>query len=74
MGGWGAWASLETFIDKVELGVVVVENREGAGQARCLSATVRPLPKLQCVCTRGMIKCRSRRVLTLSPGPWAATP
>lgn len=36
MGGWGAWASLEIFIDKVELGVVVMENREGEGQARCL--------------------------------------
>lgn len=28
MGGWGAWASLEIFIDKVELGIVVMENRE----------------------------------------------
>ena len=40
--GWGGWvgggagASLETFIDKVEVGVVVVENGGGSGQARCL--------------------------------------
>lgn len=74
VGGWGAWASLETFIDKVELGVVVVENREGRRTSQ-VSATVRPLPKkLPCACTRGMIKCPCRRVLTLAPGRWAATP
>lgn len=39
-----------------------------------MSATVRPLLKLACVCTRGIIKCRSRRVLTLAPGRWAAAP
>lgn len=39
--GGGAWMSLETFIDKVELGVVVTENGEGAEPARWLSGTAR---------------------------------
>lgn len=65
--------SLETFIDKVELGVLVTENGEGAEPARWLSETVRVFLKLACVCIRGKIKCRSRRLLTLAPGRWAAS-
>ena len=51
-----------------------MENGGGAGQARCLSATVRPCLTLACVCMRGAIKCRSRKVLTLAPGRLAASP
>lgn len=46
----GAWATLETFIDKVKLGVVM-ENGEGAGPARCVC--LRPSLKLACVCISG---------------------
>lgn len=49
-----------------------MENGGGAGQARCLSATVRPLLKLACVCKRGMIKRSSRKVLTVAPGLWGS--
>lgn len=46
----GAWATLETFIDKVKLGVVM-ENGEGAGPARCVC--LRPSLKLAYVCISG---------------------
>lgn len=51
----------------------MTENGGGAGQARCLSATVRPRLKLACVCKRGMIKRSSRKVLTVAPGLWGSS-
>lgn len=70
MGAWGAWAGLESFINKVELGVVV-RHRGDAGPARCPSATVRPLATLACVCTGTAGAGTPRRVLALARS-WTA--